>query len=1258
MLFAARYPPSSSDPQSSLPQIFLNFITHPRHNMRHFVGHGTLRYCVLKESLSSRALGIKENRMRTSRPDRSVDGGRKNAGRFLLRLIPRLPHLRRCLTGGYFVAILFSLGATPSVHAQQATAQLTGTVRDTSGAVVVGATITLRNSQTNIARTLKSDKDGNYLFTFIPIGTYELTVVQQGFDKYVRRGITLEINQNAHLDVPLRIGTTSQVVEVTGDVTQVDTVSATLGKVETTQRILDLPLVERDTLQLGLLQAGVFAPDQDDGSGNPFSVSGQRSESMTFLLDGADNNDFLGNNIVVNPNPDAVAEFKILTNNYTAEYGRTSGGIVNQVIKSGTNSIHGSAFEFFRNTTLDASDYFLQQVPVLRRNIFGGTVGFPIKKDKLFFFASYQGTRRSEGQNSGFLPVLDQAERGGDFTELYTGQINPQTGYDYGQLFNPTTGNAYTCSGGATCNVIPVDPVIGNYISDYLPLPNRPNNVFISDPVAKISENQFIFRFDYNISSKDTLSGVYIFDDTPDQYPFEIINGASTGGDVPVGSGFSDANRYQSGNLTWTRTITPTLLNELRFATNRVATYDAVPTTTTSPAELGFSTVHPDDPKGTAPPLMNVTGDFNLGPSPQGPTKIHDTTFQYQDTLSWTHGRHDMKFGADLRWVENNFNFDFYNNGSFFFGQGGSFTGNTLADFVGGFFDNYYQFSNAVYGIRTHSLYFFGEDAWKATNRLTINYGLRYEYNSPQEDPHNEIMGWFPGQQSTVFPQAPPNFLYPGDPGTPNRGMVYPDRNNFAPRFGFAWDMLGNAKLVMRGGAGIFYDIEDGALNLQFGGQPPFGYVANNYPCFGTDPTNGDGCLAATSNGSFVADPFQNLYSDPFPFAGKRGTFFTPAMPFAYVTWPHFRTPYAENFNFGFQYQLDNATMIEAVYVGSLGRKAIGSIETNYPLLSTLQQQYLANGYSGLNPECARPLAACDSPLDPAGVPTGAQQIFTNISDATSSSNQFQLEVDRRLSHGVQFRLAYTNAKTIDDVSGFRARSSTFTDPTNPGFDRGLADFDAPQRLVISPIWQVPWDRPFKNNLVMRKITEGWTVATIASFQSGNPFTLFSENNSGELDNYLDRPDVIGPVAKFDPRSQHTFSPNANGVNGSCLPNTVTGNFLIDPTNIVCSVGPPVGVTDASLTTGGVPLFTHGNIRRNAMRGPGINNWDFSIQKDFKFMEDKSIEFRSEFFNAFNHAQFYSPTYQDGAIGFDSLFGQVSADRGPRVLQFALKIYY
>ena len=1168
---------------------------------------------------------------------------------------------------GLFMALLTMSQAA----AQQATAQITGTVTDPSGAIIVGAKVTLINSDTGISHSTVTNKEGIYLFTLVPIGAYQVTVERERFRKYEQKGITLEINQNARVDVALQLGNTTEVVEVNAAATQVDTVSATLGKVETTQRILSLPLVERDTMQLGLLQAGVVAPEAEDGSGNAFAVAGQRSESLTFLIDGSDNNDFLSNNMVVNPNPDAVAEFKILTNNYEAEYGRTSGGIVNQVIKSGTNSIHGSLFEFFRNTDLDASDYFLttpnpnggftHHVPEYKRNLFGGSIGLPVKKDKAFFFASYQGARRREGQLAPAFQVLSPAERTGDFSELYTGTIDPATGFDTGQLFNPTdpSGGPFLCS-GSPCNQVPVDPVIANYIAKYVPLPNQANNQFVSSPSAALRDDQFVFRFDYNLSSKDSLSAFYIFDDQPQIFPFQIVHGASTGGDVPAGSGFSNAQRFQTGSLSWTRTISPTMVNEFRVATNRNATFQADPADKTTPQALGFATVNPDDPKGAAPPLMFVNGSFTLGPSPQGPTKLHDTTFQYQDTLSWTRGKHQLKFGGDLRWVENNFNFDFFNNGSFFFGDFGNFTGSTatnnnspgsdLADFVGGFWDNYFQFSTARYGIRTHSLYFFGQDAWKVTKNFSLDYGLRYEYNSPQVDPGNEIIGWFPGRQSTKFPGSPPDLLYPGDPNTPNRGLVYPDRNNFAPRVGFAWDMFNNSKLVMRGGAGIFYDIEDGALNLQFGGQPPFGYVANNFPSYGgVSPTPGN---------SFVSDPFGPFgYPDPYPFAlqGKIGTFFSPAISFAFAVSPHFRTPYSEHFNYGFQYQLTKDMMIEAVYAGSLGRKNIVSTETNFPTLAALQAQLAAAGGdpSQLNPECARPLAACDAN----GNPTGAQQIETNTSSGTSSSHQLQLTVDKRMSHGLQFRAAYTLSKSIDDSSGFRARSSTLTDPLNPRLDRGLADFDATHRFVISPIWQIPLGS--HGNSLVSKIAGGWTVSAITSFQTGNPFSIFSNNGSSESDNFLDRADVIGPVQIFkDPRQMRTFSPSPDGIHGSCLSGPTTGHFVFDPTNLVCATGVP----------GGVPLFSHGDSGRNFLRGPGINDWDISILKDFKFTESKSLEFQANFFNAFNHVQFFGPSSSEGASGFSSNFGQVTSDttpstttayyRGPRLIQFALKVYF
>jgi hypothetical protein len=1154
---------------------------------------------------------------------------------------------------------------TPVALWAQTAARLSGTVKDPSGATVANATVTLSNQATNISHTAKTDNDGIYLFPVVEAGVYRATVEHAGFKKAVQSDITLEINQNGRLDFTLELGQTNEIVEVSAVAPQIDTTGAVLGKVESERRLSDLPILDREngTLSLGLLQAGVFAPDPDDGSGNPFSVSGQRSESLTFYVDGADNTDFLGNRIVENPIADAVQEFKILTNNYDAQFGRTSGGIVNQVIKSGSNVFHGDVFEFWRNDVLNANDFFLNSAGVPRssfkRNLFGGSLGGPVKRNKLFFFGSYEGARRREGATPQILQVLSPAERTGNFSELLTGtptdfcpagQQNPgDPMFDSGQLFNPIGTSTFTCTNtnpGSTTppttintstyanNQVPVNSIIANYIAKYLPSPNiAGTNNFVSSPVAAIRQDRFVVKTDYNVSSRDTLSFVYQFNDTSEFFPLQVFKGASTGGNVPVGSGSTNARRRQTGSLSWTHTFAGSWINQARFAANRRADLVSKPTDTTTPAALGFTNVNPDDPAGAAPPIMFTTS-FNLGPPPGGPTKYHDATFQWVDDVTVTRGKHEIKFGADIRRVRNNFDFDFYNNGSFDFTSG--FTGDSLADFVGGFPDNYFQFSRAIYGIRTSQFNFYGQDTWKVLPRLSVNVGLRYEYNTPQTDVHNEIIGFFPGQQSTMFPNAPPNLLYPGDPNTGSKGMVFPDKNNFAPRFGFAWDILGNAKLVMRGGGGIFYDIEDGALNLQFGGQPPFGDVISTSPG------------AFQSGVDYISDPFNSVgITNPFPFRSV-GTFFIPKDSFSYVTFPHFRTPYSENFNFGFEYQLTKNTMVEAVYVGSLGRKLIQGEEVNFPVQSVMQQQLTQFG--SINPECARPLAACtldgnlpsaSNPvtIDPAGIPTGATSLLTNMSVGLSDSHEFQLTVDKRFSHGFLFRAAYTISKTIDTTSGFRSRSGVSTNPTNYRQDRALADFDTPQRFVISGLWELPWDRPFQNRgAFWKKLTGGWQINAIATFQAGNPFTLFSNSNSSQQDQVatdgvdLDRPDLNGKVSKLNPRSTQTFTSDCGG-------GTVTGNFYIDPTVFDCS---------------NVPLFTFGTLGRNSIRGPGINNWDLSVIKRTKITESKSLEFRAEFFNAFNHAQFLNPDPTGGA----STFGQIVQARDPRLGQLALKFTF
>jgi Carboxypeptidase regulatory-like domain len=554
------------------------------------------------------------------------------------------------------LVLLLTLSAAVA-HAQTA-GRILGDVKDQSGGVIPGAAVTLTNLATNSKARTSTSSEGRYLFALVEPGMYRLAVEHSGFKTSIQSDLRLEVDQNERLDVTLEVGRPTDRILVEADAPQVDTTGAVLGKVENTQRIQDLPLVDRDTLQLGLLQPGVFAPDPDDGSGNPFSVSGQRSESLTFLLDGADNTDFLGNNIVVSPNPDAVQEFKILTNNYDAEFGRSSGGIVDQVIKSGTNGVHGTLFEFLRNDVFNARDFFLTNRANFKRNVFGAAIGAPLHRDKTFIFADYQGTRRREGESVSTLTVPSMADRSGDFSALCaTG--GGKVGFDASgnciaggtQLVNPATGANYPF------NQLPVNSISSNYITRFVPLPNAPDNGFITSPTAAVDEDQGILRVDHHPSERDLITGTYVVDDQGQQVPFPFANGGDNEG------------RNQTLSLAWTHRFEREWINQFRASANRSSLRFAIPDDTTSPSELGFTNVNSDDPAGVAPTIMVVNGYFFIGPNPNGPTKVLDTVYQYQDHVTIPVGRNLWKFGADFRFVQDNFDYDFYNNGAFSFGE-------------------------------------------------------------------------------------------------------------------------------------------------------------------------------------------------------------------------------------------------------------------------------------------------------------------------------------------------------------------------------------------------------------------------------------------------------------------------------------------------------------------------------------------------------------------------------------------------------------
>ena len=465
--------------------------------------------------------------------------------------------------------------------------------------------------------------------------------------------------------------------------------------------------------------------------------------------------------------------------------------------------------------------------------------------------------------------------------------------------------------------------------------------------------------------------------------------------------------------------------------------------------------------------------------------------------------------------------------------------------------------------------------------------------------------------------------------------------------------MFGNAKLVMRGGAGIFYDLEDGALNLQFGAQPPFGEVANNTPS-SWQGVAGDLSSSGAVTGA-MSDPFTSLgYTNPFPFT-PNGQFTYPyPFSFGYIVYPHFKIPYSENFNYGFQWQATKDTMIEAVYVGSLGRRLISTGEVNYPRTSIMEYQLATYGQD--NPECARPLANCQQgtlnpsdPYDPTGAPFGPQQLLTDFSNGLSDSDQMQITADKRLSHGLQFRAAYTVAKTIDLTSGFRSRSGEYTDPTDYRLDRSVADFDSPQRVVMSGLWELPinrWHTGFMN-----KLTQGWQLDGIVTFQKGNPLTFFSNSNASQQnqDPDLTRTEVSGKIPYVNPRGASTFSTDCNGGIGPTV-----GPYWINPSGMSCTPCSNTTCSGPNDPANGIPLFTYGNLGRNSLRGPGIDNFDTSIIKNTHLTESKVIEFRAEFFNTFNHTQFL----RVDDVGGSPTFGQVTEDRGPRIIQFGLKLYF
>jgi len=975
--------------------------------------------------------------------------------------------------------------------AQQITGNLRGTVSDPSGALVAAATVSAKQTETGLTRSAVTDRAGNFVIVELPVGHYLLEVSAQGFQKYLREGISLSVNETATVPVHLAVGSETQSVQVQADAELIQSTVSSLGKVVLERELLDLPLNGRNFSQLGLLQTGVVpltAGLQEAGGslrkGQAYSVDGQRPESNNFMIDGANNVNAVDAGFVLAPPIDAIAEFRILTHNANAEFGQNTGSTTNIVTRSGSNSYHGALWEFLRNDAMDASDYFSRSVQPLKQNQFGGSFGGPIIKDKTFFFGYYEGFRNRQGETvNATVPSL--LERQGDFSEHGLCAIDFSTGQ-----CNPVPGN-----------MIPgIDPIAANILNFY-PLPNQgpgQPNTFITTLSKSVNNDQFGLRFDHFLTAKDNLNFRYMYSAGPTNDPL-----SPSGANVP-GFPIGEDDRAQNFVVQETHVFSPAIIGVARFSYRRNKFLFDQHINHQLPSDLGFQ-YDPTFAAAAGPPFIQVAGYASVGDPITGPRETYQNTFDVSGSLSWILGKHEIKFGGGFRRDQINAVQGIASNGFFVFAPV-PFS-NPFANFLSGIPVFFLQGGGDLSRhIRGKALNFYGQDTFKVNSRLTLNYGLRWELPSPNTELRNRQNLFVPGAQSTVFPSAPAGLLYPGDPGVPD-GLIPTQKTAFAPRVGFALDPDGQGKLLISAAYGIFYEPyytgQGGPLQDPISAPPYLQTPQVNFPNF-ADPFNG-------------ANPFGPQFATPMTLL---------------VVNRDLRLPYAQDWNLNVQRSFGESWLWEIGYVGTTGVKLPRFIEGNpakyYPGQSTVDNVNQRRLYSGCT------LAS------PTNCIYGSVGEIASI--ANSNYNALQTSLRKRFSHGLSFLASYTFSKSIDDVSSFNITGSASQqtagendlaqNPFDLGAERGRSMFDSRHRFVLSYQWSIPYWR--QGHTWYQHVLGDWQLNGIVSAQSGTPFTVFDpadvslQGSAPEISGFSsNRPNVVGDPNSGPRTAQEWFNTGA-----------------------------------------------------------------------------------------------------------------------------------